>query len=242
MKKPKKKEKAQKKAKPREEKSTALAMRDLDVVDAPAAPAGDLTRPEASALSEAMKMDLASAEGNIIAFAIKLKRFIAGKGWLSLGYAGLTEYREAELSFSEFYNARAAVKLLDAGVSPDDVRRMKLSNMQTLVRQLPEAEWKDAKVIDLAQGPIATFTQFAEKKSQEMGLAIERREPRWFRVPKSVAENWDLALNVAQYVDGCETFEQRIEAIVASYLNSESEIPGKSRLELYRQATEKKAS
>jgi hypothetical protein len=237
----KKKKKPAKKQK--SEKVTELAVRDLD---APATPATAteilLTKPQASALSEGMKADLSTAEDRIIAFAVKLKQFIGGKGWLALGYDGLTEYREAELSFSEFYNARAAIKLLDAGVSPDDVRKMKLSNMQTLVRQLPEAEWNDSKTIDLAQGPIAKFTEFAEKKSQEMGLAIERREPRGFNVPKSVADNWDLALRVAQFVDGCESLEQRIEAIVANYLNSESEVAGKSRLELYRQATEKKAS
>lgn len=201
-----------------------------------------LTKPQASALSEGMKADLSTAEDRIIAFALKLKQFIAGKGWSALGYSGLTEYREAELGFSEFYNATRVIKLLDAGVEPDDVREMRLTNIEKLVKYLPPSAWKDAKTIELAQGPIAPFARFVEEKSETMGMAVESDESRGFRVSRSVADKWDEALRVAKLIDGCETMEKMIETIVANYLNSESEVAGKSRLQVYLESYEQKAS
>ena len=105
--------------------------------------------------------------------------------------------------------------------------------MNALTRQLPESQWKDDKILDAAAGPVAAFEKRVTKKSEDMGQHVEEEIPRGFKIPKTVADNWDLALKVAMVVDACATMDKRVEIILATYLNSASEVPDKSRLQLF---------
>lgn len=220
--------------KPEAKKETALAKNTQPVEIM-------LSVAEAKALEEGMKADLLASERSIIAFAKKLDKFVRGEGWKVLAdkegkpYKGLTEWREAEMPFSEYYNARAVMKLLRAGVSADQVDKMQLTNINTMVRQLPPSQWKEEKILAAAEGPIASFGRQATKLSNEIGMNVEEQLSRSISGPKSLIDNWDLSLRIAGTIDGCKDFESKIEAIVSTYLNSNSEIPGKTRLQLYQE-------
>lgn len=205
-----------------------------------------LSAPEAQALEDGMKADLLSAEKSVIEFAKKLDVFVRGEGWKARGYKGLTEWREKEMPFSEFYNARNVMKLLAAGVPAERIEKIPLTNINTMARQLPPSQWKDETILyDAERSPVVEFENRAKARSNQLGMNVEDAVRRGFEVPKSLADNWDLSLRIAKMVDGCKEFEACIEAIVSTYLNSNSEIPDKTRLQVYQEnyaVEEKKAS
>lgn len=195
---------------------------------------GDLSRKSAEALQSAIFADFDSADKNLIAGARKLHAFILGNGWRALGYESMTAWRIQEVDARKFYGLKNVMKLLEAGVPPERVERMKLTNIDTLVRSLPPKDWKDEKILTLAEGPVQIFSEVAEKKSAEEGMHVESLERRGFSLPKSLIDNWDLALKVAELVDGCQSLDRRVEAIIGIYLNSQSREEGLSRLQLYQ--------
>jgi len=204
-----------------------------------------LTKTQATELQNGIIADFQSAERSIVAAAVKYEKFVNGKGWVALGFKGLTEWREAKVPFSEFQNARNASKLLRAGVPAEQVDKMKLTNINTMARSLPQSSWLDPKIQTLAEGPIAEFAAVAGKESEAIGMHAEKDDVRGFKASASIIRNWDLALSIAKLVDGCKTGEQQVEALVANYLNGNSGEPGLSRLQLYQQnygEQEKKAS
>jgi hypothetical protein len=202
-----------------------------------------LARPQAEALQKGIIQDLKAAESSVVAAAIKLEDFKRGRGWVALGFPGMTEWRKASIPESQFYNARSAMKLLDAGVPTEDVEKMPLTNINTMARSLPESDWKKPEVLRAAQGPIASFEQFATKRSDDVGMNVEELVGRGFRLPLGIAKNLDLALAVAETVDQLRGVDRRVEVILATYLNSASETPGRSRLQMYYDLVgERKAS
>jgi len=126
------------------------------------------------------------------------------------------------------------LKLLSEGVPTEKIERMRITNVNTMARALPPAEWKKPVWQEAAATlPTKEFTVKAHKVSDDLGQHVEILERRGFRVAKSIAENWDLALRIAEALDGAESMERRIEAIVSNYLNSPSEAPGKNKLQAY---------
>jgi hypothetical protein len=198
-----------------------------------------LSETEAAKLQKTIIAHFNSADQNLIAAAVGLKEFKEGKGWEALGYSTMSEWREKEMQFGKFYSLTNVMKLLDAGVSQERIEKMPLTNVDTLTRKLPESKWTDDSILTLAEGPIKEFDKVASKKSEEIGMHVEDLERRGFKVSKSVADNWDLALRIAETVDGCTVFEKRIEAIVSNYINAESEIEGKSKLQVYEDSLQK---
>lgn len=196
-----------------------------------------LSKADAQKLQDSMIAHFEAADQNLIAAALDLAQFKGGEGWLALGYDSMTLWREEEMRFSEFYNLTNVMKLLDAGVAPERIEKLKLTNINKLVRKLPESKWTDEKTLELAEGPIGVFKAKVDEQSEKIGMHVEALERRGFQVSKSVADSWDLALKVAEMVDGCGPMEKRVEAIVANYLNAESETPGRSRLQLYEDST-----
>ena len=198
-----------------------------------------LDKAGAVALRDALLEDLHAAEHSLVAAALKLGKFRAGKGWLALGYETMTAWREREMNFSEFYKLAHVAWLLDAGVPAEAVEKMKLSNVDAMVRQLPEKLWLDPEWQLAAQElPVADFAARAEAEGEKIGTAIEAMQSRGFRAPLSLCERWDTALKVAEAVDGAVRMEQRVEAIVACYLDSDSAQPGKSRLQRFHESAE----
>ena len=204
-----------------------------------------LTKTQALELEKGIVGDFQSAEKSVVAASLKYEKFVNGKGWVALGFPGQTEWREARIPFAEFYNARAAMKLLKAGVPPEQVEKMKLTNINTMTRSLPQSSWLDPKIQTLAEGPIAEFAAVAGKESESIGMHVEREDVRGFKGSASLIKNWDLCISIAKLVDGCNTQEKQIEALVACYLNGNSGTPGMSRIQLYQEnygEQEKKAS
>lgn len=195
---------------------------------------GLLSKEEASVLRDGILDDFGDAGRSIISAAIKLRQFRMGKGWLALGYPTETEWREAEIPWQEFQNARAAIKMLDVGVEPEILERMKISNVHSMVKHLPEKKWLDPNIQAAAiSETVANFDVQVRAKAETLGTLAEDWHARGWHGPASVVENWDLALKVAELVDGAKALDKRVDAIIATYLNSQSARPGLSRLQLY---------
>jgi hypothetical protein len=174
-----------------------------------------------------------AAEKSLVQAAILLDKFIRGQGWKALGYKTMTLWREKEIPFSDFYNYRNAMKLLEAGVPAEQVEKIPLTNMNVITRQLPESKWSDPKLLKAAEGPVKEFErQISEKESETKAEEILRRG---FAGPKSLIEKWDLAMKVAEFIDHAEGQEAKIEAVVTEYLNGAYEEEGKSRLQAYEE-------
>jgi len=198
-----------------------------------------LSKSEATKLRDGMLDDFKAAGSRLIAAAIKLDQIVRGQGWKALGYETMTEWREAEIKHSEFYTLRNTTRLLEQGVPPTRVEKMKLTNIDTLVRQLPSSEWaKETWLKAAAELPIKQFEAKAMGEAVERGTAQEEIERRGFAGPTSLIKQWDLALKVAETVDGAKRLEDRVEAIIATYLNSDSQQKGKSKLQRYQEVTE----
>src|SRR5579885_1750422 len=189
---------------------------------------------EAKRLRDAIIADLRSAEGSLVSAAIRLAKFTKRQGWKALGYETMTEWREAEVRFAEFFRLRNVSKLLEQGVPAESVEKMKFSNIDMLARQLPPSEWKKPEWQKAAaEIPVAEFERRAKARAEDVGTVQEEIERRGFAGPRSLVEQYDLALKVAEAVDGAVRMEERIEIIVATYLNSDSR-GGKTRLQLYQ--------
>jgi len=173
-----------------------------------------LSKSQAKELEKGIVADITAAEGSVVAAAEKIEAFIRGKGWKVLGFTGMNEWRDERMNFSLFYNARNAAKLLAAGVPAATVERMKLTNINTLTRKLPESKWNDEKVLELAAGPVKEFDAKVSKQSNEIGMNVEDLVSRGFRVSVSLAESWDKAIRIARLVDGCKDIESCVEALV----------------------------
>jgi hypothetical protein len=195
-----------------------------------------LTKPQAKNLRDEMIEDLRAAGDRLVRAAVKLDAFVKGKGWIPLGYKTMTEWREQEISSSEFYNLRYVNKLLVAGVPPEMVSNMKLTNIDVMVRELPQSAWLreewQRKAIDM---PVADFCAHVRAEAKEVGTVVEEMHRRGFIGPASLIKNWDLAMRVAESIDGANSMESRIDAIIANYLNSESGVAGKSKLQRYEE-------
>jgi hypothetical protein len=197
---------------------------------------------EAKRLRDGIIQDFKTAGASLVSAAIKLDAIVRGQGWKALGYATMTEWRTAELNFSEFFRLRNTMKLLEVGVPPAQVEKMKLTNIDTLVRQLPERDWKDTKwIAAAAEMPVSEFESRAKAEAIDVGTIQEEIERRGFAGPKSLIEQWDMALRVAEAVDGAAGLEARVEAIVACYLNSDSQAPGKTKLQRYHEIAQSTA-
>lgn len=201
-----------------------------------------LSEPEAAKLQDTIIKHFKSADQNLVAAAIGLKEFKEGKGWEALGYTTMSEWREKEMQFGKFYSLTNVMKLLDAGVSQERIEKMPLTNVDTLTRKLPPSKWTDDTVLKSAEGPIKEFEAKVTKQSEEIGMHVEDLEKRGFKVSKSIAESFDLALNVAEHVDGCKHIEKKIEAIVSNYLNAESETEGMSKQQVYLESLKRKSA
>lgn len=196
-----------------------------------------LSKSEAAKLRDGILEDIRSVEGRMIAAAIKLDKFVRGQGWTPLGYDSLSAWRDAEIETREFYNLRNVGRLLEAGIEPEAVEKMRLTNINTMVRSLPEKawvqpEWKAAAT----ELPVGAFEEKARKEAQKAGTEWEYSVRRGFALPKSLADKWDMALRVAEAVDGAARMDERIEAIVSCYLDSPSEMPGKSKQQAFEAA------
>jgi len=195
---------------------------------------GQLSRAEAEKLQAKIVDDFRNWESSAILAAVDLDQFVRGKGWIALGYERMTDWREKEIPEADFYYLRNVLKLLSEGVPTEKIERMRITNVNTMARALPPAEWKKPVWQEAAATlPTKEFTVKAHKVSDDLGQHVEILERRGFQVAKSIAENWDLALRIAEALDGAESMERRIEAIVSNYLNSPSEAPGKNKLQAY---------
>ncbi len=195
-----------------------------------------LTRAEAQKLRDGIVEDFKAAEGRLVEAAIKLDKFVRGEGWVPLGYDTMTDWREKEMNFTQFYTLRHVLRLLEAGVSTDKIQRMSLTNIDTMVRQLPEARWKESAWQKAAADmPVTDFKAKAVAAAEEAGTVQEEIQRRGFPGPKSLVEKWDLALKVAETVDGARRIDERVDAIVSAYLNGQGGRPGKSRLQQYEE-------
>jgi hypothetical protein len=191
---------------------------------------------QARQLRDGIIQDFKSAEGSLVAAAIKLDAFTRGVGWKALGYETMTEWRETEIKSTEFFRLRNVNRLLEAGVPVASVEKMKLTNIDVLVRQLPEKEWKKADWQKAAaELPVADFEKRATAEAEDFGTIQEQIERRGFAGPTSLIEQWDLALKVAEAVEGAQKLEARIETIVACYLNSDSQTEGRTKLQRYHE-------
>lgn len=168
--------------------------------------------------------------------AEKLNEFIVGKGWLALGYQNMTDWREKEIGEGEFYYLRNMLKLLSEGVPPSVAERIPITNINTMARTLTPKEWKDEKWQKAAaEMKTDEFQEKAQKSSDEEGRHVEILDHRGFSASRSIIKNWDLALRIAETLDGADTMERRVEAIVSNYLNSPSEKEGKNKLQAYEE-------
>jgi len=201
-----------------------------------------LSRAEAAELDAGIDKDMQSANKSLIAMAIKLDQFKAGQGWKALGFLTMNEWREKKMNFSTFYNATAAMKLLNAGVPAKQVESLSLTNMNEIVRKLPQNKWTDPEILKAATGSVATFEKIVTQKSDEICMHIEERGVRSFSAGKSSLEKWDLAMKIAESVEGCQDAETRVEAVCAAYINSASREVGKTKQDLYWEYDIKKAS
>lgn len=193
-----------------------------------------LSRKQAQELQEKIIASFQSWESAAIRMAIDLDKFVRGKGWVALGYQNMTDWREKEIPEADFYYLRNVQKLLAEGVPPEKVEAMRITNVNTMARALPAAEWKKTEWQEAAaKMPIREFTVKAHKVSDDLGQHVEALERRGFQAPKSITDNWDLALRIAEALDRADTMERRIEAIVSNYLNSPSEMAGKNKLQAY---------
>lgn len=198
-----------------------------------------LSKADATKLRDGMLEDFKAAGSRLVAAAVKLDKIVRGQGWKALGYDTMTDWRKAEVNFSEFYTLRNTSRLLEQGIPAARVEKMKLTNIDTLVRQLPPSEWaKETWLKAAAEMPIKQFEAKAIGEATERGTVQEEIERRGFAGPKSLIAQWDLALKVAETVDGARRLEDRVEAIVAAYLNANSQQPGKSKLQRYHEVNE----
>lgn len=214
--------------------SKALAKKESTVSVKAEVDAGQLSHKEAEALQGQIKEGFKLWERNVISTAAAVDKFRRGRGWIALGYQNMTEWREKEIGYADFYYLRNVQKLLEEGVPAEAVEKMRVTNINTMARTLPPKEWKKPEWQEAA-AKMATdkFSEKAHGASDEMGQHVELQVARGFHVAKSVADNWDLALKVAEMIDGAESMERRIEAIVSNYLNSPSESAGKNKLQAY---------
>jgi hypothetical protein len=193
-----------------------------------------LSREAALSLQEEIRDSFRLAENLLVEAAIKLKQFLDGRGWAALGYATMTAWREAEFNFTQFYNARSVILLLEAGVSEKTVRHMPVGNVGSITHLLPEKYWKDPawqqRAIDMGT---RDFANLARAEATQAGTAPEEVFRRGFWGPQSLIEKWDLCFRVAEAVDGAKGQEQVVEALVSNYLDGASARPGKSRLQYY---------
>lgn len=194
----------------------------------------DLTKAQALKLEEGFLKDLTSAEQSLISAAIKLDSFVKGRGWTPLGFPTMTEWRIKKVPAAEFYNLRSVNKLIEAGVSPETVKQMRLTNMTEMTRKLPQSAWLDeAWQQDAIKLPVDTFEKKANQFAEESGQHIEEVQRRGFIGSLSLVETWDTAMKVAEIIDSAKSMESRVEAVLAEYLNSNSAVEGKSKLARY---------
>lgn len=213
-----------------QKKESAKTKREQIVKTAPPT----MSKPEAQKTQAGIIEDLKSADKSLVAAALKLGKFVTGKGWVALGYQNMTDWREKEIPFSDFYNLRNVQRLLAAGVPAERIERMPLTNINTMARQLPESELKKESWIQAAaELPVDSFAKQVKKRSEEIGMHVEDEVRRGFVVSKSLGDNWDKALKVAEAIEGATTIERRVEALVANYLTSPSPEAGKNKLQYY---------
>lgn len=195
-----------------------------------------MSRPEAQKIQAGIIEDLRSADQSLVSAALKLGRLVEGQGWRALGYKNMTDWREKEVPFSDFYNLRNVQRLLSAGVSAERIERMRLTNINTMVRQLPESKWKEESWQTAAEKlPVEKFAAQARETSEKIGMHVEELARRGFSLSASLAEKFDKALKVAEAIEGATTMEMRVEAIVANYLTSPSPMPWMNKLQYYEE-------
>lgn len=193
-----------------------------------------MTLREAEKTQAEIISDLKSADKSLVAAALKLDKFVRGKGWIVLGYRNMNDWREKEIPFSDFYNLRNVQYLLSEGVPAETIEKMPLTNINVMARQLPPSKWKDESWQKAAiELPIAKFSEQAHAAGEKIGMHVEDEVRRGFVVSKSLGDNWDKALKVADAIEGANTIERRIEALVANYLTSPSPEPGKNKLQYF---------
>lgn len=193
-----------------------------------------LCQKEAQQLQDKIVSGIHEFESSAIRLAIDLDKFIRGRGWVALGYGRMTDWREKEIPEAEFYYLRNVRRLLADGVPAEKIKAMKITNINTMARALPPEQWKNPEWQEAAaKMPTDKFFKKAHRSSDEIGWHVEVLERRGFQVSKSIAENWDVALRIAEAIDGANSMEHRVEAIVSNYLNSPSEIAFKNKLQAY---------
>jgi hypothetical protein len=180
--------------------------------------------------------DLKSADHCLVSAALKLDKFVRGKGWVALGYKNMNDWREKEIDFADFYNLRNVQYLLAEGVPAEAIEKMPLTNINTMARQLPPSKWVEKSWQKAAiELPVARFTEQAQAAGEKIGMHVEVEVRRGFSVSKSIADNWDLALKVAELIEGANTMDARIDALAANYLTSPSPEAGKNKLQYYEE-------
>ena len=203
-----------------------------------------LSESEAQKLEDGIVADFGAAENALVQAAIKLERFIRGRGWQALGFETLGEWKKDRVKHCQFYQLRRVQavfeKYLSDGIPESEAVRiigqMKLTNIETMATQLPPSEWTKSEWQKAAiEMPVADFERKAVAASEEAGMHVEEVFRRGFMLPRTLAEMWDQSLRVAEIVDGCEHIDAKVEAICGAYLHGAGKQPGTTRLQRYYQ-------